>query len=135
MTPTSTSFVGIIVVDRYPEDFLTVTNSGAICRTLWVDAGNVLCIETPLVKPRVDHSAGHLPHAGAFPSLLGRGTSAPSMLRLAETLVLSPTGIHPCDNVLKPLRILLILMSARLLANDRAKNKDTAKSVKVPAFE
>jgi len=39
---------------------------------------------------------------------------------VAKTLVLaSPTGIHPCDNVTKPLHILLMLTSAGLLANDK----------------
>jgi hypothetical protein len=40
-------------------------------------------------------------------------------LSLAKTQVLvPPTGIHPCDNVTKPLRILLILKSPGLLANE-----------------
>jgi hypothetical protein len=44
---------------------------------------------------------------------------ADSELCLAKTLVIAlPTGIHPCGNVTKPLRILLILRSAGLLANE-----------------
>ena len=44
-------------------------------------------------------------------------------LCLAKTLVLAPpTGILLCDNVAKSLRILLILKSPGLLANDRGKH-------------
>ena len=43
-----------------------------------------------------------------------------SFLCLAKTLVPAPpTANLPCENVTKPLRILVILKSAGVLANDR----------------
>ena len=46
-------------------------------------------------------------------------TTVRPVLRQNSSACSSESGIHPCDNVAKPLRILLILKSAGLLANDR----------------
>ena len=46
-------------------------------------------------------------------------TTVRPVLRQDSSACSSESGIHPCDNVAKPLRILLILKSAGLLANDR----------------